>query len=75
MSFICKGSPIFCSNNVQTFFEGDRVIFAENPTNPGVPLVYRTPEEKSANPDRLNLDRYLIGYYYVDMCTAILKHR
>ena len=37
---------------------GDRVVFAENTANPGVPIVYRTPDEKSANPDRLNLDRY-----------------
>ncbi|XP_077989183.1 leucine-rich repeat-containing protein 49-like [Glandiceps talaboti] len=36
---------------------GDRVIFAESPSVPGVPIVYRTPEERGANPDRLNLDR------------------
>ena len=36
---------------------GDRVIFAESPGAPGVPIVYRTPDERSANPDRLNLDR------------------
>lgn len=36
---------------------GDRVVFAESPSAPGVPIVYRLPEEKSANPDRLNLDR------------------
>ncbi|CAH1797225.1 unnamed protein product [Owenia fusiformis] len=35
----------------------DRVVFAESPSAPGVPIVYRTPEERSANPDRLNLDR------------------
>ncbi|CAI8022564.1 Leucine-rich repeat-containing protein 49, partial [Geodia barretti] len=33
------------------------VLFAESPLHPGVPIVYRTPEEKSPNPDRLNLDR------------------
>ncbi|KAL8570755.1 hypothetical protein ACOMHN_006905 [Nucella lapillus] len=40
-----------------TFLPGDHVIFAENPSSPGIPMVYRTPEERSANPDRLNLDR------------------
>jgi len=39
---------------------GDRVIFAESPSAPGIPVVYRTPEERASNPDRLNLDRY--GY-------------
>ncbi|CAL1537613.1 unnamed protein product [Lymnaea stagnalis] len=39
------------------FLPGDSVIFAENPTAPGVPVVYRTPEERASNPDRLNLDR------------------
>ena len=38
-------------------FSGDRVIFAESPSAPGIPVVYRTPEERSSNPDRLNLDR------------------
>ncbi|XP_006818706.1 uncharacterized protein LOC102806363 [Saccoglossus kowalevskii] len=40
-----------------THLPGDRVIFAESPSVPGVPIVYRTPEERGANPDRLNLDR------------------
>ena len=35
----------------------DQVIFAESPIAPGVPVVYRPPEERAANPDRLNLDR------------------
>jgi len=30
---------------------------AESPIAPGVPVVYRPPEERAANPDRLNLDR------------------
>ena len=33
------------------------VIFAESPMTPGIPVVYRTPEERNMNPDRLNLDR------------------
>ena len=33
------------------------MIFAESPSAPGVPIVYRLPEERQANPDRLNLDR------------------
>jgi len=36
---------------------GDRVIFAESPSAPGIPIVYRSAEERAANPDRLNLDR------------------
>ena len=32
-------------------------ILAESPAVPGVPVVYRTSEERLANPDRLNLDR------------------
>ena len=39
---------------------GDRVVFAESPTAPGVPIVYRLPEERQSNPDRLNLDRLVI---------------
>ena len=35
----------------------DHVIFAESPVAPGVPVVYRPPEERAMNPDRLNLDR------------------
>ncbi|KAJ8304819.1 hypothetical protein KUTeg_018402 [Tegillarca granosa] len=42
---------VFC------MFVGDRVIFAESPSAPGIPVVYRTPDERSSNPDRLNLDR------------------
>ncbi|XP_048583494.1 leucine-rich repeat-containing protein 49 isoform X2 [Nematostella vectensis] len=41
----------------QVFLPGDRVIFAESPSAPGIPIVYRLPEERQANPDRLNLDR------------------
>lgn len=33
------------------------VIFFESPIAPGVPVVFRPPEERIANPDRLNLDR------------------
>ncbi|XP_048258880.1 leucine-rich repeat-containing protein 49-like isoform X2 [Haliotis rufescens] len=39
------------------FLPGDRVIFAESPSAPGIPVVYRAPEERASNPDRLNLDR------------------
>lgn len=34
----------------------ENIIFTESPMNPGVPIIYRPPEEKSVNPDRLNLD-------------------
>ncbi|PIK57165.1 hypothetical protein BSL78_05917 [Apostichopus japonicus] len=48
-----------CLANLQyfAFATGDRVVFSESPSIPGVPIVYRSPEEKGANPDRLNLDR------------------
>ncbi|XP_062516504.1 leucine-rich repeat-containing protein 49-like isoform X1 [Corticium candelabrum] len=36
---------------------GDRIIFTDSPTLTGVPLVYRLPEDRQTNPDRLNLDR------------------
>lgn len=35
----------------------DHVIFTESPVVPGVPVVLRSPEERAANPERLNLDR------------------
>lgn len=35
----------------------NHMIFSESPAAPGVPLVYRTPEDRASNPDRLNLDR------------------
>lgn len=38
--------------------EVDKVVFSEKSSVPGVPVIYRTPEEKANNPDRLNLDRY-----------------
>lgn len=50
---------IFCVYVTSVLFTGDRVIFAESPSAPGIPVVYRTPEERSSNPDRLNLDRYI----------------
>ncbi|XP_046846864.1 leucine-rich repeat-containing protein 49-like [Xenia sp. Carnegie-2017] len=36
---------------------GDRIFFTEYPSNPGIPVVYRLPEDRHTNPDRLNLDR------------------
>ncbi|XP_022108210.1 leucine-rich repeat-containing protein 49-like isoform X2 [Acanthaster planci] len=36
---------------------GDKVMIAESPNVPGVPVIFRSQEERSANPDRLNLDR------------------
>ncbi|XP_045156719.2 leucine-rich repeat-containing protein 49-like isoform X2 [Mercenaria mercenaria] len=52
-------SSLFSPKQQKTpaFLPGDRVIFAESPSAPGIPVVYRTPEERSSNPDRLNLDR------------------
>lgn len=35
----------------------DPILFTESPVAPGVPVVFRAPEEKAANPERLNLDR------------------
>ncbi|XP_030832513.1 leucine-rich repeat-containing protein 49 isoform X3 [Strongylocentrotus purpuratus] len=51
------GSPTQPTCAFRTFNSGDRVLFTESPSLPGVPVVYRTQEEKSLNPDRLNLDR------------------
>lgn len=34
----------------------DGIIIVDSPTNPGVPIVYRSAEVKAANPDRLNLN-------------------
>lgn len=42
---------------MQIFFQGDRVIFTEDPGAPGIPVIYRIEEERRANPDKLNLDR------------------
>lgn len=36
---------------------GEHIVFTDSPVAPGVPIVYRPPEERAANPDRLNLDR------------------
>ncbi|XP_007907154.2 leucine-rich repeat-containing protein 49 isoform X1 [Callorhinchus milii] len=36
---------------------GDQVIFSESSSIPGIPVVYRTAEEREENADRLNLDR------------------
>ena len=36
------------------------MIFAESPSAPGIPVVYRAPDERSSNPDRLNLDRFVL---------------
>ncbi|XP_076444066.1 leucine-rich repeat-containing protein 49-like isoform X2 [Babylonia areolata] len=50
-------SAQFKSQKTTAFLPGDRVIFAESPSAPGIPVVYRTPDERASNPDRLNLDR------------------
>jgi len=39
---------------------GEKVLIAESASAPGVPIIYRSHEEKQANPDRLNLDRSVI---------------
>ena len=36
---------------------GDHIIFSESTSMPGVPIVFRPPEERAKNPERLNLDR------------------
>ena len=38
---------------------------------PGVPIVYRTPEEKAANPDRLNLDRSRLWHHLLPCCLLV----
>ncbi|XP_072880815.1 leucine-rich repeat-containing protein 49 isoform X2 [Hemitrygon akajei] len=39
------------------YLPGDNVIFSELPSAPGIPVVYRTPEQRAEHSDRLNLDR------------------
>ncbi|XP_051898655.1 leucine-rich repeat-containing protein 49 isoform X2 [Pristis pectinata] len=39
------------------YLPGDNVIFSELPSTPGIPVVYRTPEQRAEYSDRLNLDR------------------
>lgn len=36
---------------------GDKVIFTEDSSAPGIPVIYRIEEERRTNPDKLNLDR------------------
>jgi len=43
--------------NIKHMKDTDKIIFAELPQIPGVLVVYRKPSERSANPERLNLDR------------------
>ena len=35
----------------------DPIMFTESSIAPGVPVVFRSPEERAANPERLSLDR------------------
>ena len=42
----------------ENFLLGDRVIYTEDSRVPGIPVIYRIEEERKANPDKLNLDRY-----------------
>ncbi|XP_062927144.1 leucine-rich repeat-containing protein 49-like isoform X3 [Mobula hypostoma] len=39
------------------YLPGDNVIFSELPSAPGIPVVYRTPEQRAEHSDSLNLDR------------------
>lgn len=50
-----RGQVIRQFNDVH--LPGDRVIFTESSASPGIPIAYRLPEDRHANPDRLNLDR------------------
>ncbi|XP_033107999.1 leucine-rich repeat-containing protein 49-like isoform X2 [Anneissia japonica] len=50
-----SSSPPPPANHVTSV--ADKVIFSESPSLPGVAIVSRPPEERSNNPDRLNLDR------------------
>lgn len=45
------------SSSTEPTHTKDHVIFTESTVAPGVPVVYRPPEERAMNPDRLNLDR------------------
>ncbi len=37
-------------------FGKDGIIIVDSPSNPGVPIVYRSADFRAANPDRLNLN-------------------
>ncbi|XP_065837178.1 leucine-rich repeat-containing protein 49-like isoform X2 [Oscarella lobularis] len=45
------------TSNAYSTGKGDKVVFAESPSVPGVPVVYRLPEDKQENPEILNLSR------------------
>ena len=49
------------------------MVFAESPSAPGVPIVYRLPEERQANPDRLNLDRCVAASYLVNVFMVLAR--
>ena len=51
----------------------DRIIFAENSTSSGIPVICRSPEEKSLNPDRLNLDRFLHYFLIFSVICMLIK--
>ena len=35
----------------------EHLVFSESPIAPGVPVIYRAPEERVANPEKIHLDR------------------
>eukprot|EP00111_Clytia_hemisphaerica_P004223 TCONS_00012064-protein len=47
----------------QVYMAGERVIFAESPSAPGIPIIYRLEEERKSNPDKLNLDRRKLSVF------------
>lgn len=52
---ISNGSPV-----IVVLIPVDKVMIAESSGAPGVPIIYRAAEERAANPDRLNLDRFAL---------------
>ena len=53
----CKYFHVFSSTAAAISDGSDHIIFSESPAAPGVPLVYRTAQDKKYNPEKINLDR------------------
>ena len=53
----CKYFHVFNITAAAISGSKNHMIFSESPAAPGVPLVYRTPEDRADNPERLNLER------------------
>ncbi len=53
-------------------FVGDNVAFCEENQFPGVPIVVKVPEDRAANPERVNLDKRHLKVCLVGWLIAFL---